>query len=164
MGTYKVDVDYRPFYKYIRQVRRRSENFAGVFRAAMRDLEREHADNFRSSGKGRWEPLDTGYADWKTKEYGGGGILVRTGDLKRSLSMSNARGAIRNIGRKRAEFGTSVNYAHFHQTGTEDMPQRTVLFTPNRFAEGLAKDAIDYLAYGRDAQGAMKRAANIGRR
>ncbi len=162
----KYDLDLSPFYRYIRQVLRRSQNFSGVFRAAMKDLERAHARNFDSKGAlvGGWQPEDSEYAGWKLGEYGAGGVLVRTGTLKRSLSFSNARGAVRDIGRRQAEFGTSVSYAHFHQSGTEDMNSRKIVFVPNRFVEGLADDALKYLAYGESPLGAMKRAANIGRR
>ena len=161
LARYKSSVDYSPFYKYIRQVLRRSTDWSGVFRAAMRDLEESHSKHFGTNGGGTWKPV---YSSWKTEEYGAGGILVRTGTLKRSLTLRNARGAIRDIGAQRATFGTSVSYAHFHQTGTENMAKREVLFTPNRFSEGLAKDAVEYLAYGNNPLGAMKRAVNIGRR
>jgi phage gpG-like protein len=167
MASVKYSLDLGPFYKYLRQVLRRSENFSSVLREAMRELAKEHAKNFDSQGAlvGGWQPNDTRYAGWKLEEYGRGGILVRTGTLKRSLtSVTNTRGAVRDIGRKSAEFGTSVNYAHFHQTGTRKMASREIVFTPRQFSEGLAHDAVEYLAYGRDPKGAMTRARNIGRR
>ena len=163
----KSTIDISPFIRYLMRVQRRAEDFSGVFKAAMRDLSREHAKNFDTQGAlvGGWSPNDTGYASWKLEEYGRAGVLVRTGALKDSLtSISNSRGAIRDIGKKQAEFGTSVNYAHFHQTGTEDMASRQIVFTPNRFAEGLGQDALKYLAYGDSPMGAMKRASNIARR
>ena len=148
-------VDLRPFYRYIRGVRLRSMNFSGLFRAVMRDLEREHAKNFDSQGAlvGGWKPV---YSGWNLDEYGAGGVLVRSGTLKRSLTVSNARGAVRDIGRLQAEFGTKVNYAHFHQTGTEDMVSRKIVFAPRSFAEGLGSDALSYLA-GDQTIGGLKR-------
>lgn len=160
----KSSVDMSPFLKYMRQVARRSTNFSGVFRASMKDLEKAHARNFDSQGGlvGGWKPTE--YSSWKLENYGRGGILVRTGALKSSLTMSNSRGAVNDIGRKQAEFGTNVSYAHFHQTGTENMAARKIVFVPSRFAEGFADDAVKYVAYGNNPAGALKRAINFARR
>ena len=159
----RSDVDLKPFYRYIRGVKRRSRDFSGVFRSAMKDLEKAHAQNFDSGGAlvGGWQPA---YSSWKLEEYGAGGTLVRTGALRSSLTVSNSRGAIRDIGRRQAEFGTSLNYAHFHQTGTEDMASRKIVFTPRSFAEGLGRDAVNHLAYGDNPVGAFRRALNMVRR
>lgn len=159
----RSDVDLRPFYRYVRGVRRRSNDFSGVFRAAMKDLEKAHAKNFDSGGAlvGGWKPA---YSSWKLEEYGAGGTLVRTGALKSSLTVSNSRGAVRDIGKKQAEFGTKLNYAHFHQTGTEDMAARKIVFAPRSFAEGLGKDALQHVAYGDNPVGAFRRALNMVRR
>lgn len=159
----RSDVDLRPFYRYIRGVRLRSRDFRGVFKAAMKDLEKAHAQNFASQGGlvGGWKPA---YSDWKLEDYGAGGTLVRTGALRNSLTVSNARGAVRDIGLKQAEFGTSLNYAHFHQTGTEDMAARKIVFVPRSFAEGLGRDALDHVAYGDNPVGAFRRALNMVRR
>jgi hypothetical protein len=54
------------------------------------------------------------------------------------------------------EFGTKVNYVHFHQTGTEDMVSRKIVFAPRSFAEGLGSDALSYLA-GDQTIGGLKR-------
>lgn len=160
----KTSLDLGPFYAYLRGVKRRSINFRPVFKAAMRELAKAHAKNFDSKGAlvGGWAPNDTDYATWKLSEYGRGGVLVRTGALKNSLTrISNSRGAVRDIGLTSAEFGTAIEYAGYHQHGTDDFRARKIVFAPQTFAKDLGRDALDYLAYGAGPNGLIKRAKDV---
>jgi hypothetical protein len=47
-----------------------------------------------------------------------------------------------------AEFGTSVEYAHFHQSGTTKMAQRKVVFEPRGFSKEIGDAAADYIIRG----------------
>jgi len=72
---------------------------------------------------GKWAPVDPTYAAAKKAAGFGSKILVRTGDLRKSLTKRGGDN-IRRIGRQRMEVGTRVKYAKFHQRGTRRMPAR----------------------------------------
>lgn len=144
-------VDARAVKRRLRGMRRRSRDFRNVFRWALMELERAHNENFSARGTlagPAWQPLDSEYAAWKLDNYGANGILVREGDMRSSLSDWNSRGAIRDVGRKSATFGTDIGYAAFHQAGTRDMPQRKIVFVPRRFAFHMAEAAAERVVYG----------------
>lgn len=75
---------------------------------------------FDQHGPG-WAPLSPAYAAWKSANYPGRGILVRTGRMRASM------GDVQRISPMSLEWGTSVPYAVFHQRGTRKMPQRKVI-------------------------------------
>lgn len=130
---------------------RRSRDFRPVFRWVMQELQKAHRDNFRTQGASSgfpWSPLDPQYASWKLENYGAKGILVRSGDLQRSLTMNSGRGAVRDIGSRTAEFGTRLPYAKFHQSGTSKMAQRKPLFVPRLMAERTGNVVAEYIVHG----------------
>ena len=130
---------------------RRSQNFKPVFRWMMQQLQEAHRENFRTAGGSsgfRWQPLDPQYASWKLENYGVRGILVRTGDLRDSLTMNSGRGAVRDIGLRTAEFGTTIGYAKFHQAGTANMAQRKPLFLPRLMANRTGHAVGEYILHG----------------
>ena len=144
-------VDQKAVKRRFRGMRRRSRDFSSVFRWSMLELQRAHERNFATRGAASgnvWPPLDNEYAGWKLSEYGAKGILIQEGTLKDSLTRWNARGAIRDISAKQARFGTTIGYAQFHQTGTRDMPQRKVMYTPATFADGVAQASGKHVVYG----------------
>lgn len=159
--TIKVD-DSGP-QRRLRGMTRRMRNFKPVFRWAFKELQLAHRLNFQSKGAvgGQvWAPLDPEYAAWKLENYGANGILVRTGDLQRSLTFDNARGAVREIRRTKARFGTSIPYARFHQTGTRNMPERPPIVNPEVLQSRLADRMATYIVEGRGverATGAFRR-------
>jgi len=132
-------------------IARRSKDFRPVLRWAFQELQKSHRDNFRTQGAVDgfpWAPLSPEYAAWKLEEYGAHGILVRRGPLESSLTLNNARGAVREIGLNTASFGTEIPYAKFQQTGTRFMPRRKPVFLPPLMAFRTANVVAEYLVHG----------------
>ncbi len=154
MGTYGVritSVDTSRLRRRFNAMSRRSQNFKPVFRWMMKQLQEAHRDNFKNEGVSsgfRWQPLDPQYAAWKLENYGAKGILVRTGDLKDSLTLNSARGAVRDFGLRTAHFGTTIGYAQFHQAGTQNMAQRKPLFVPQLMANRTGHAVGEYILHG----------------
>ena len=146
-----VDVDTSKADRRFGQILRRSRDFKPVFRWMFQELQEAHRENFRTQGAASgfpWKPFEPQYASWKIENYGANGVLVRSGDLERSLTMNSGRGAVRDIGARTAEFGTKLPYAKFHQSGTSNMAQRKPLFLP-RLMAGRTADAVgEYLVHG----------------
>jgi len=90
------------------------------------DVEEEQ---FGSRGEGAWPALAA--STLMRKEAGGwpSDPLVRTGDLKASLTDP---GRAADTGPRHMIYGTDVDYAQFHQEGTRRMPQRQVIPDPYR--------------------------------
>ena len=147
----KVDVDTSKLSERLTKMSLRATNFKPVFWWTFRELEKAHEENFRTQGAASgfpWKPLDPQYAAWKIENYGYKGILVREGNLQDSLTMNSGRGAIRDVGRRSAEFGTRVEYAKFHQAGTRHMQQRKPLFVPRLMAEKIGNVTAEYIVHG----------------
>ena len=73
----------------------------------------------RGGGGFEWAALKPGYALWKHIHYPGKPILVREGDLKKSLTQKGGD-HIFKAGRLGMTFGTEVPYAIYHQTGVAE--------------------------------------------
>ena len=144
-----IDVDMADAMRRLNGIQARSLDFTAVLRWAGSELEKANARNFAANGLpsgGAWDPLDPGYARWKSSNFPGRSTLVRTGNLFRSLT--SMKGAPNYIARTTAEFGTAVEYAKFHQYGTRKMPKRQIVFEPPLFAKRLAEKSADYMANG----------------
>jgi phage gpG-like protein len=70
--------------------------------------------------------------------------MVQNGKLMKSLMNLNDRSA-NSISDMNAEFGTSVEYAKFHQYGTSKMPKRQVVYVPVEFSHDLASKMAKYI-------------------
>lgn len=106
------------------------ENATPAFEAIADRFAAAEQQQFASQGGfggGGWAPLSPAYAAWKASRYPGG-ILVRTGALKGSLT-SRPFG-VETISNKQAVFGTAVAYAGYHQSGTSKMPARPPVQLP----------------------------------
>jgi phage gpG-like protein len=82
------------------------------------------ARQFKSSGRyasGGWPALSPRYAAWKAKHYPGAPILVRSGDLRDSLTRRPF--GVDVIEKKSMAIGSDVPYGLYHQRG-EGLPQR----------------------------------------
>lgn len=134
--------------RYFAMAEMRSKSFVTVFSWARRRLELSNAANFTSNGlpSGGWAPLDAEYGSWKSVHFPGAPPMVRTGRLFRSLT--SLRGAGNVITPTVAEFGTTVQYAKFHQNGTRHMPKRAVVFEPPLFARELGLKAASWVTEG----------------
>lgn len=146
----KITVDDRQARINMARRFRRAEDFRPVFRWAQQELERANRANFTTRGAASgaiWKPLDPEYGAWKIANYGNKPIMVLTRELKTSLT--NLRGYPNEIGRKMATFGTDVEYAKFHQSGTRNMAQRTIMFVPPLFAQAMSQQVLSHIMYGR---------------
>ncbi len=161
MGSVRVNYKWKGIKKTQRSfghMARRAQNFAPAYRWARRELRQWNAANFASDGVAsgkKWNELDTEYHSWKIAHYGSLPTMVRTGDLYRDLI--TLRGRANHIGHKNASFGTDIEYAKFHQTGTRFMPKRKIVFTPKRFSEKLGERVLDYVVYGMPGTRAYKK-------
>lgn len=128
---------------------RRSLDFGPVFGKIRDDLEDLWTNNFMTNGlpSGGWKPLDPKYAAWKSAHFPGMPPMIRSGRLFSSLG--NLRGNPNKIDRTRAEFGTSVKYAKFHQYGTTKMAKREVVFAPDVMRKQWQRYAKEYVQSGR---------------
>lgn len=124
---------------------RRSKDFRPVFNKAENYLEKANRDNFAASGlpAGGWRPLDAQYGAWKTTKFPGVPLMVKSGELFSSLSSLN--NSAKSVRLTTAEFGTKVEYAKFHQYGTNKMPKRKIVFEPPRFARDIGVEAAKHI-------------------
>ena len=134
-----IDVDDAKVRERLRMMEVRSKNFVPVFERAKTELERSNRENFLSNGLpvGGWRPRKAVYG-WP--------IMRRTGRLFNSLA--NMAGPENVVTPMSAQFGTNVEYAKFHQYGTEKMAKRQILFTPRTFAENVASEAGAWVSRG----------------
>ena len=93
-----------------------------AFGEIMGDIEREQ---FETEGHGEWPGLAASTIERK----GHSEILVDTGKLRDSLV--NPAAAMQ-ISARSMSYGTDVDYAGYHQSGTPKMPQRQVISDPFR--------------------------------
>ena len=123
----------------------RSKTFEPIFIKAKKKLEAANVANFTAQGLpvGGWAPLDPTYAAWKMARFPGRPMLIGDGSLFRSVA--NLSRGVSSFGPTRAEFGTNVEYAKFHQYGTSKMPKRKIIFEPAGFAKSTAQDAARYV-------------------
>lgn len=111
-----------------------------TLQAFSRDLEEKHQEYF-DTAKGpsgdSWPPL----APSTVRRKGHDTILVDTGRLRSSLT-GKSSDAIRDVfseGRNQGmTFGTSVEYAIFHQEGTGRIPQRAHVGVTEKMVDDLA--------------------------
>jgi phage gpG-like protein len=134
-----IDVDDDAAQRMLSKMKMRAEDMIPVFKHAQSELEKANAENFATGGlpSGGWPPRTRKYA-WK--------IMVKTGKLADSLT--SLTGPPNVITPTFAEFGTSVEYAHFHQSGTTKMAQRKVVFEPRGFSKEIGDAAADYIIRG----------------
>lgn len=127
----------------------RSDKFQPVFVWAQAFLRAAFAANFAASGlpSGGWAPLDAEYGSWKSVRFPGAPPLVRTGKLFNSLTTTaNTATSIKGSS---AEFGTTVEYAKFHQRGTSKMPKRQIVFEPPLFAGEMGRRIGRFMVDGK---------------
>jgi len=147
--------------KHINAMQRRAlKGFKSQFKWAGRELQKELKKDFQTGGEGKWADLDKETVAWKQEEYGRSGILVASGELRKSLTVENARGAVRKYDSHRMMFGTNlrdierkVPYPVFIQQGTQKMEARKFLFDfgdpdGKRFTRKLGYAINERIIYG----------------
>lgn len=129
-------------------IKQRAEHPRVIFEKARVLLAGAFADNFAQAGlpSGGWAPLTPRYAAWKSVHYPGAPLMVQDGKLLSDLS--TLRNTATRILDSEAEFGTSVEYAKFHQYGTTKMPKRKLVFEPPLFAQLMGQDLAEYVVDG----------------
>jgi phage gpG-like protein len=104
---------------------------------------------FRSEGlygSGGWAPLSPRYAAWKARHYPGAPILVRTGDLRDSLTQRPF--GVEVIEPRYAVFGSDVDYGLFHQQG-DGVPRRRPVELPESLRRRWVKIIQRFLVTGK---------------
>lgn len=134
-----IDVDLHGTDEKLRAMSARGRDFRLVLEKARVLLGKANAENFTSGGlpSGGWSPRRSP-APWP--------LMIRSGRLMGSLT--NLRGAPNHIGLTSATFGTAVEYAKFHQTGTRKMASRKIVFEPRGFAEEVGGLAAEHIVGG----------------
>lgn len=112
----------------LKAMRERAGDLTPAFEKWGDDVAEEVRLNFASDGARfghAWAALSPEYAAWKATHFPGKTILRRTDKLFDSVTKRPF--AIERIGTHQAEFGTDVDYAKYHKTGTDKMPSRPFL-------------------------------------
>jgi phage gpG-like protein len=120
-----------------------------VFPKLVPVFEAELTAQFDARGRGphagAWAQLSERYAAWKSLNYPGAGILERSGNLREALTSTSSPFALRDIQSEQFDFGTrGVEYASFHQTGTDFMVDRP----PFDFSDDFERQAKRAAAQG----------------
>lgn len=106
------------------------KDFTPVWEEVISDLENQVEERFNSQGRdiGGWKPLNEKYADWKQRKGFHKQILMKTGLMKESILKEGiGKGFhIERVQTQGFEWGTSINYAFYHQNG-RGVPQRRIL-------------------------------------
>lgn len=96
-------------------------------------------------GSGGWAPLSPRYARWKARAYPGQPILVRTGELRESLTRRPF--GVEVIRPRFAIFGSDVDYGRFHQRG-DGLPQRRPVELPESLRRRWVKIIQRFIVTG----------------
>ena len=132
---------------FIKEAKKRTEDFRPVFDNIRKDLEQIWANNFLVGGLesgAKWKALDPEYSAWKTKNDPNP-IMKRSGETL-FKSLRSLKGKPNTIRKNYAVFGTDVPYAKFNQMGTSKMPKRQIIFEPKGANEKWGKWAADYIS------------------
>lgn len=132
----RISVDISDAVNMLDGMQERATHFETVFEKARLKLAAANAENFASGGLpvGGWEPRRD-IEPWP--------LMRKSGKLAGDLS--SLSGPANTIRPTSAEFGTNIDYAAFHQTGTFKMAARKVVFEPRGFAEEVGKDAAQHI-------------------
>jgi len=130
---------------YMDAIERRSKNLKPVFHWTKRELEKANSKNFLSNGLpvGGWKPLSAAYGAWKTSRFPGQPTMIRSGKLFRSLANINSNDT--EINDTNASFSNSIEYAKFHQYGTNKMPARKIIYEPAGFARKFGQKVVEHV-------------------
>jgi hypothetical protein len=111
------------------------------------DIEERQFATQGAYGSGGWSPLSPKYAAWKARHYPGAPILVRTGELRDSLTNGPD---IRVITRSAMAVGSGVDHGLYHQRG-DGVPQRRPIEFPEDERQHWVHTLHRFLVTGRTA-------------
>ena len=125
----KVRLDITPALdKYSQQIGQLAQTLTDDFDwASLAPVIADHAERiFRTQGNGKWPSLNPQYAAWKSRNYPGAPILVRTGQYLAAATNPGAPHNVVRTGKDYIEFGVQLDYAVFHEEGRGRLPERPV--------------------------------------
>lgn len=93
---------------------------------------------------GTWAQLSSAYEAWKSGAYPGMPILVARGEMRAGLTEGSSPFAERSYSDAMFNFGTrGVEYASYHQTGTDRMPARPPFDFTDELQQNLQRAAME---------------------
>lgn len=122
-----------PFQLVLESWENRLDDSEPVFQAMADQFGKTMKTKFAKEGAhggARWAPLSPGYAAWKQRAYPGKPILQLTGLLHESLIKRPF--GVEEVWSKGMVVGTAVEYAKYHQNGTDQMPARPIIGKPTQ--------------------------------
>ncbi|WP_130472288.1 phage virion morphogenesis protein [Candidatus Magnetaquicoccus inordinatus] len=125
--TIKINVGDQAINSYLQRLQAITEDMAPVMRRVAGIMKEAVETNFSVGGRPSWHPLTKAYLKQKKEAKFGDKILIRTGQLQRSITAS--------YGADFAMVGTNLEYAAIHQFGgdiTIPPHRREVYFHLNR--------------------------------
>ena len=107
----------------------RSSDLSPAFNTIADDFTKVEEEQFKTLGRGEWQPLSPGYAAWKARNYPGRPLMVRSGTLQAALTSRSANGRSETITRDMMRVGITTSYAIKHQLGdpSTNLPQRMLV-------------------------------------
>lgn len=164
-----IKVDTRELSAYARRVKVREKNFRPVWQDVFDDLADAHMRNFQTDGAavGGWAPVTGRYFNEKFKQGYGGRTMIRTGSLRDALSSFRGAGSERAQRLTSASWGidtsdaSPISYAKFHQTGTRNLHERQIVFTPRGFGKRVAEMIGEHIVVDKGPSGARTRGRGV---
>lgn len=130
----------------LRNLRMRAHDQRPGWRKVARHLDKAIERQFDTEGVylngRRWTPLSPPYAAKKKSAGFAGGILTRTGQLRRSFRTLR-------MTKNRLVFGSRLDRATWHQRGTRNMPARPITNGGRRITRDINNILTDYIVNGR---------------
>lgn len=127
MINFQIDIDGMPAFDRAFNRLANIDDFRPVWGEVIAEFHQIEVEQFDSEGSAsgaRWSPLSPVYSEYKEIQFPGKPILQATGDLRDSLTDTEALGAVVRPSPHELIVGSSVPYAIFHQRGTRRMPRR----------------------------------------
>jgi phage gpG-like protein len=111
-----------------------------------REFYRIEIRQFATLGGGKWAPLSAAYEEEKAKDFPGMPIMVRTGDLRDSLTRLGGRYQVRRVTEDSLVIGTNAPGASAHQASKRKrLPIRRLIDLQPEDMRGFKRIAGEHL-------------------